>query len=81
MGSKVVFAQSNCVCVRQESVVHRDLALRNVLVFVLDPENVAVTSVKVSDFGLSVSMYGGIVVMWYLPAATLCNQGEHKQQT
>eukprot|EP00041_Stephanoeca_diplocostata_P030351 m.917454 g.917454 ORF g.917454 m.917454 type:complete len:644 (-) comp23738_c0_seq66:1804-3735(-) len=42
-----------------ESVVHRDLALRNVLVFVLDPDNVAVTSVKVSDFGLSVNMGAG----------------------
>ena len=41
-----------------EGVVHRDLAARNVLLFHYDPTNPAATSVKVTDFGLSVGMYG-----------------------
>lgn len=42
-----------------ERLVHRDLALRNVLLFAFDKDVVCATSVKVSDFGLTVSMYGG----------------------
>eukprot|EP00041_Stephanoeca_diplocostata_P033490 m.1108009 g.1108009 ORF g.1108009 m.1108009 type:complete len:710 (-) comp24351_c0_seq3:2151-4280(-) len=41
-----------------EHLVHRDLALRNVLLFAFDRENVGVTSVKVSDFGLTVNTGG-----------------------
>jgi serine/threonine protein kinase len=39
-------------------MVHRDLAIRNVLLLSYDPTNVGVTCVKVCDFGLSVSTYG-----------------------
>ena len=42
-----------------EGLVHRDLALRNVLLFGFDREDVSAVSVKVSDFGLAVSAYGG----------------------
>ena len=38
-------------------LVHRDLALRNVLVFALDVDDVRSTSVKVADFGLTVNLY------------------------
>ena len=38
-----------------EGLVHRDLAMRNVLVFAFDPADPAATRVKVSDFGLAVS--------------------------
>ena len=42
-----------------EQLVHRDLALRNVLVFALDPAAAAAkVSVKVSDFGLTIDRYG-----------------------
>jgi hypothetical protein len=41
-----------------EGIIHRDLAARNVLLFHFDPTNPAATSVKVTDFGLSVGMYG-----------------------
>ena len=43
----------------EEGIVHRDLALRNVLLFVFDAADVGSLSVKVSDFGLSLSVYGG----------------------
>jgi serine/threonine protein kinase len=36
-------------------LIHRDLALRNVLLFSYDPTDVSKTSVKVSDCGLAVS--------------------------
>lgn len=38
-------------------LIHRDLALRNVLVFGYDARDVSLTSVKVSDFGLTVNAY------------------------
>ena len=41
-----------------EGLVHRDLALRNILLFAFDKDDVNVTSVKVSDFGLTVNTYG-----------------------
>jgi serine/threonine protein kinase len=41
-----------------EGLVHRDLALRNILLFAFDKDDVKCTSVKVSDFGLTVNMYG-----------------------
>jgi serine/threonine protein kinase len=41
-----------------EGLVHRDLALRNLLLFAFDKDDVNVTSVKVSDFGLTVNTYG-----------------------
>ena len=39
-------------------VIHRDLAARNVLLFQFNPEHPKATSVKVSDFGLSMGAYG-----------------------
>ena len=42
-----------------EGIVHRDLALRNVLLFGFDADDVDKVVVKVSDFGLSLSIYGG----------------------
>ena len=42
-----------------EGIVHRDLALRNVLLFGFDADDVEKVVVKVSDFGLSLSIYGG----------------------
>ena len=41
-----------------QKVIHRDLAARNVLLFHFDPRDAVATSVKVSDFGLSVGAYG-----------------------
>ena len=40
-----------------QKLIHRDLAMRNVLVFGLDMADVTATSVKVSDFGLTVNAY------------------------
>ena len=40
-----------------QRLIHRDLAMRNVLVFKLDMTDVTATSVKVSDFGLTVNAY------------------------
>lgn len=42
-----------------EGMVHRDLALRNILLFAFDKHNVNITSVKVSDFGLTIHVCGG----------------------
>ena len=42
-----------------EGIVHRDLALRNVLLFGFDADDVEKVVVKVSDFGLSLSISGG----------------------
>ena len=39
----------------EEGMVHRDLAVRNVLVFRYDPNDPSATRAKVSDFGLAVS--------------------------
>lgn len=36
-------------------IIHRDLALRNILLFSYNPQNAAATSVKVCGFGLNVS--------------------------
>jgi len=41
-------------------LVHRDLALRNVLLFNFSPTEAAQTSVKIADFGLPVNMYGAV---------------------
>jgi serine/threonine protein kinase len=41
-----------------EGLLHRDLAARNVLLFAFNGDDARLTSVKVSDFGLSVSSYG-----------------------
>lgn len=43
--------------VASEGLIHRDLALRNVLVFHLDLSEVTTVNVKVSDFGLAVNAY------------------------
>ena len=40
-----------------EGLIHRDLAIRNLLVFGFDAEDVKKTLVKVSDFGLTVNGY------------------------
>jgi serine/threonine protein kinase len=57
-GHRVAMLQQ--VCSAMETLVtykliHRDLALRNVLLFGYDSADVSKTSVKVSDFGLTVS--------------------------
>ena len=41
-----------------EGITHRDLAARNVLVFGFDKQDVRMTSVKVTDYGLAVGLYG-----------------------
>ena len=38
-------------------IVHRDVAALNVLVSAFDPQVVSVTSVKITDYGLSTNMY------------------------
>ena len=38
-------------------LIHRDLAIRNVLVFALEADDVGATSVKIADFGLTVNNY------------------------
>ena len=40
-----------------QKLIHRDPALRNVLVFALDLADAAATSVKVADFGLTANSY------------------------
>jgi serine/threonine protein kinase len=50
------------VCAGMEALadiklIHRDLALRNILVFGYNPADVTATSVKVCDFGLTVQSY------------------------
>eukprot|EP00041_Stephanoeca_diplocostata_P032807 m.1062294 g.1062294 ORF g.1062294 m.1062294 type:complete len:890 (-) comp24214_c0_seq1:1361-4030(-) len=48
--------------VAAEGLIHRNLGLRNILAFAVDPNDPALTDVKVSDFGLSKSgrtFYGG----------------------
>lgn len=42
---------------KPQPLVHRDLALRNILLFSYNPSDVTATSVKVSDFGLTVNAY------------------------
>ena len=42
-----------------EGIVHRDLALRNVLLFTYEADGDGKVSVKVSDFGLALYLYGG----------------------
>jgi serine/threonine protein kinase len=42
----------------EHGLVHRDLAARNVLVFAFDAATTSATRVKVSDFGLSMNVYG-----------------------
>ena len=57
----IVIAQQICQgmeMLASENIIHRDLAARNVLLFKFDPTNVAATSVKVTDFGLSMGLYG-----------------------
>jgi serine/threonine protein kinase len=64
----------------EQGVLHRDLAARNVLLFSFDEEDPLRTSVKVTDFGLSVGAYSKIHVygadgeckpVRYLPPETL----------
>lgn len=60
-------------------VIHRDLAIRNVLVFGYDAEDIGKTAVKVSDFGLAVNAYtathayvqGGTLPIRYLSVEAL----------
>lgn len=73
------------VAVNSAGLVHRDLALRNVLCVIFDVETGAVL-VKVSDFGLSKEAsyyYGGdlaIPVRWTSPEA-LCNRKKFSQKS
>ena len=48
---------SSIKALTDQKLIHRDLALRHVLVFALDVDDVGVTSVKVSDSGLTVNSY------------------------
>ena len=41
----------------ESGLIHRDLALRNCLVFRFDPADASASSVKASDFGLTISYY------------------------
>ena len=67
---------------------HRDLALRNVLVFELDMADVTATSVKVSDFGLTVNSHtathvcvqGGPLPTRYLSPESR-QRGRHSEKT
>jgi TPR repeat protein len=69
-------------------VIHRDLAARNVLVFVFDPNDVARTLVKVSDFGLAVNGHtathryveGGDRPIRYLPPEAL-RRGRYSEKS
>jgi serine/threonine protein kinase len=49
---------SACEALALEGIVHRDIAARNVLLSVFDPDLPSSTVAKVSDFGMSVSAYG-----------------------
>uniref|UniRef100_A0A061RYZ2 Protein tyrosine kinase n=1 Tax=Tetraselmis sp. GSL018 TaxID=582737 RepID=A0A061RYZ2_9CHLO len=59
----------------EEGLIHRDLALRNVLVFSFDPENHRAVEVTISDYGLTRQgscYYGGseaVPVRWMPPEA------------
>ena len=69
-------------------LIHRDLATRNVLVFGLDMADVTLTSVKVSDFGLTVNTYtathkyvqGGDLPVRYLALESL-KKGRYSEQS
>ena len=71
-----------------QTLFHRDLALRNVLVFELDMADVTATSVKVSDFGLTVNSHtathvcvqGGPLPTRYLSPESL-QRGRHSEKT
>lgn len=71
-----------------KQLIHRDLALRNVLVFALNVDDAAVTSVKVSDFGLTVNSYtagfkyvegGPLPIRWLAPEAL--RRGRYSEKT
>uniref|UniRef100_A0A061R3F0 C-src tyrosine kinase n=2 Tax=Tetraselmis sp. GSL018 TaxID=582737 RepID=A0A061R3F0_9CHLO len=59
----------------EEGLIHRDLALRNVLVFGFSPENYRAVHVKVTDYGLTqegLCYYGGseaVPIRWMPPEA------------
>jgi len=59
----------------EEGLIHRDLALRNVLVFGFDPDNAGATEVKITDYGLTregLCYYGGseaVPIRWIPPEA------------
>ena len=40
----------------ESGLVHRDLATRNILLFAYNPRNAVETTVKITDFGLTVQM-------------------------
>ena len=59
-GHQLAIAQQICSgmeALAQIGLIHRDLALRNVLLFAYNPQDITATSVKVSDFGLSANAY------------------------
>ena len=63
-GHQLAILQQICsgmAALASEGLVHRDLALRNVLLFVFDPDDptAAGVCVKICDFGLTVNTYGG----------------------
>ena len=71
-----------------QKLIHRDLAMRNVLVFGLDMADVIATSVKVSDFGLTVNAFtathkyvqGGALPIRYLAPESL-QKGRYSEQS
>jgi len=79
---------SGMEAVADAGLVHRDLALRNVLLFAYDPDDVALTSVKVADFGLTVNAYtakrayvqGGAMPVRYLSPESL-RKGRYSEKS
>jgi len=54
----------------EHKVIHRDLALRNVLAFAFDPSDSSAVSVKLTDYGLATS--GSSLICSSLPGC-LCS--------
>lgn len=81
LGHQIVMLQqiaSGMEALASAALIHRDLALRNILLFNYDESDVSKTSVKVSDFGLTVNAYtataayvqgGPKPVRWLAPEA------------
>ena len=61
-GHTLIMLQQICngmAALAAEGTVHRDLALRNILLFTFDPEDPTKILVKVSDFGLTININDG----------------------
>ena len=89
--TKLVILQqivSGMEALTDQKLIHRDLALRNVLVFALDVDGVASTSVKVADFGITVNSHtaghnsvqgGPLPIRWLAPDAL--RRGKYSEKT